>query len=158
MEHFFETLLEKNVESKYNPTILSGPAKYTANDGQQTNSSAISVHANAVVDGPWVVLLEHVLSDDECDHLIELGQKQGYQRSMGDKNTQKFDGTIESSLTPIRTSENAWCIDECYDDPKVQDMTARIEALTGIARNHSEYWQLLRYEVGQVSELTIDST
>jgi prolyl 4-hydroxylase len=151
LDRFFENLIEKSIENKYNPTIFSGPAKYTAtaDNNEPLTTPAAAVAADAVIDGPWVISLEHVLSDEECDHLIQLGHQRGYERSKGDMNKRKFDGTIESSLTPNRTSANAWCLDECYDDEKVQEMTARIETLTGIPSNNSEYWQLLRYEETQ---------
>jgi len=147
LDRFFENLLERSIANKYNPTIFSGPAKYTGNEERRANS-AITVPVDAVIDGPWLILLEHVLSDEECDHLIQLGHQRGYERSM-DVGAKKFDGTFDSYKSPSRTSTNAWCSEECYDDEKVQEMTARIEMLTGIPSNNSEYWQLLRYEETQ---------
>jgi len=43
-------------------------------------------HANTTKDidyiiGPWVVTLDNFLSDDECDHLIQLGKLSGYEAS-----------------------------------------------------------------------------
>jgi hypothetical protein len=66
-----------------------------------------------------------------------------------DVGKKKFDGTFESDVNPTRTSTNSWCSEGCYDDPEVQKLTQRIEDLTGIPSNNSEYWQLLRYEETQ---------
>jgi hypothetical protein len=146
----------------YHPTILSRPNAYTSSTPKSKslsyddNTGTISqdgaplwpIHANVaenvVVDGPWVVTLDNFLSDEECDRLIKLGYDRGYERSK-DVGAKKFDGTFDSYENPKRTSTNAWCTKDCYDDPIVQNVTARLEDLTGIPRNNSEYWQLLRY-------------
>jgi prolyl 4-hydroxylase len=48
-----------------------------------------------------------------------------------------------------RTSANTWCVEDCYNDELNQNVLRTVENVTGIPDNHSEYWQLLKYEVGQ---------
>lgn len=48
-----------------------------------------------------------------------------------------------------RTSTNAWCQNECYNDPIAKRVMERVENITGIAETNSEWLQLLRYEKGQ---------
>jgi len=101
-------------------------------------------------DGPWIMTLESLLSEEECDRLIELGGIEGYKQS-ADVGQKKFDGTYDSNYNSGRTSHNAWCNDNCWNDPVTQRVHEKIEhALSGmIPRTHYEYLQLLRYEEGQ---------
>ena len=55
---------------KFSPKALSRPK--TKRDGTS---------AGVEKDGPWIVLLENFLTDEEADRLIEIGTKQGYERS-----------------------------------------------------------------------------
>lgn len=145
LERFFERLLEQTADHpEYKPTVYSGPALYTATPENGTHTAPPA----AVVNGPWVVTLENVLSGDECERLIELGHVEGFEPSK-EVGAKMFDGSFDSFLNTRRTSTNTWCKDACYDDPLVQQLTARIERLMGIPSNHSEYWQLLRYEETQ---------
>jgi len=97
---------------------------------------------------PWVITVDDFITDEECERLIELGGKEGYERST-DVGAKKFDGTFEAKKSKTRTSENAWCNDDCFKDPLVQTALKRIELLTGVPDSHSEYLQLLKYETGQ---------
>ena len=72
----------------------------------------------------------------------------GYQRST-DVGKMKFDGTFSAKESKTRTSNNAWCTNECYEDSLVQAALHKIEELTGISDRNSEYLQLLKYEKGQ---------
>jgi prolyl 4-hydroxylase len=139
----------------YAPTIHSMPEPTSANIPQ----------------GPWVVTLDNFLTDEEADRLIYLGGQQGYEISM-DVGPQKFDGYVsvamgichgtstQNALHPCnrsfegysnerRTSTNAWCQDECYNDTLTQQVLRKIENATGVPDENSEYLQLLKYEVGQ---------
>jgi len=130
------TTLPEN--QKYDPKILSRP---TIVDGDDEATIDYKI-------GPWVVVLENFVTDEECDHLIELGTAAGYQRS-ADVGKMKVDGTFEANVNDGRTSMNAWCQNECYDDPMAKEVMYRIGNLTGIPDENSEYLQLLQYEVGQ---------
>ena len=61
----------------------------------------------------------------------------------------KDQATFDAMENPRRTSTNAWCNNECFKDALTQQVTQRVEDLTGIPANNSEYWQLLKYEEGQ---------
>jgi prolyl 4-hydroxylase len=94
---------------------------------------------------PWVLLLDDFLTADECQSLRVWGTKIGYVRS-GESN---HNGTSTGIHSDQRTSTNTWCLKDCYQDPKIQGISAKIEQLTGIPESHCEYLQLLQYENGQ---------
>jgi len=98
--------------------------------------------------GPWVVTMENVVSQEEADHLIELGAIQGYNRS-SDVGKLKADGTFDYHVNSGRTSTNAWCKAGCYENSTALAVVERLSQITGINETHSEYLQLLRYEEGQ---------
>lgn len=119
-------------------TVLSRPA-YSNGDTKETADYQL---------GPWVITIDNFVHEKECDKLIQLGAVEGYERSE-DVGKQLFDGSYDSVQSKSRTSHNAWCQNECYDDPMAKSVAARIEELTGIPEQNSENLQLLRYEVGQ---------
>jgi len=98
--------------------------------------------------GPWVITMENVVSQEEAEHLIELGGMQGYERS-SDVGKLKADGTYDSNVNSGRTSTNAWCLDECYKNATSMAVVDRLSDITGINETNSENLQLLRYEEGQ---------
>jgi len=110
---------------RFEPTVLSSPPN-----------------------GPWVITLENVASEEQCKHLIRLGADRGYERSadVGEKN---FDGTFDSLVSSARTSYNTWCLEECFQDETNQEILRSVENVTGIPDANSEYWQLLQYEENQ---------
>jgi len=110
---------------KFQPTILSQPP-----------------------DGPWVVTLENVATEDQCNSIIELGSNRGYERSI-EVGAMRFDGTFEPLVHDARTSRNTWCVDKCFDDKNTQEVIRSVENVTGIADENSEFWQLLQYEETQ---------
>jgi len=118
----FEYLISDDVASKYPVTILSRD--------------------------PWVVTLDDVVSEEEAKLLIGLGGLEGYKRSE-DVGEKKADGSYSSVVSTGRTSSNAWCVNECYEDPTAVDVMNRLSELTSIDERNSEYLQLLRYEPGQ---------
>ena len=119
---------------KYNPQILSRPAK-VENDADHKI-------------GPWVVVLDNFITDEECNRLIELGAMEGYKRSNG-VGQEKVDGTFENLVNEARTSKNAWCQNKCYEDPIAKRVMYRIANITGIPEENSEFLQLLQYNVGE---------
>ncbi len=124
----FEHLISDEIASKYPVTILSRD--------------------------PWVVTLDDVVSEEEAARLIELGAKQGYERSE-DVGALQPDGSYGSVVSEGRTSSNAWCLDDCYKDRLALKVTERLSELTMIDDKHSEYLQLLRYEPGEFYEVSL---
>jgi len=138
LEEMFINITTFPENQKYSPKIHSRPTMVEG-DGISTIDYKI---------GPWVIVLENFITDEECDRLIELGMAAGYERS-ADVGKMKIDGTFEADLNDRRTSKNAWCQNDCYDDPMAKSIIYRIGNLTGIPEENSESLQLLQYEVGQ---------
>lgn len=124
---------------KYNPKALSRPKM--KRDGTPAGDD--------VIDGPWIVVFENFISDEEADALIAAGAKKGYERS-SDVGEELPDGSHEDEVNDGRTSENAWC-DEgiCEGNPVIRPVIERIAEVTGTHRDNHEDLQLLRYEPGQ---------
>lgn len=97
---------------------------------------------------PWVITFDAFLTPEECDRLIALGYDQGYERSK-DVGEQKFDGSFDGHESKKRTSENAWCQKECDNDPVANAVYDRIAEVTGVPKQNSEHFQILRYKEGQ---------
>jgi len=123
---------------QYSPKVLSRPT-LAAGDNETNITYKL---------GPWLVVFDSFATDEESDRLIELGTTAGYERS-ADVGKKNFDGTFEPYVNDGRTSKNAWCQNDCYEDPIAKDIMHRIGNVTGIPEQNSEYLQLLRYDVGQ---------
>ena len=123
LDKMFEKLSAEPYLSKYDVEVLSSPK----------------------TGGPWVLTMENVVDEAEAARLIELGGLEGYKRST-DVGKVKGDGTFEAKESTGRTSTNAWCQNECYEDTVAQNVIHRLSNLTGINETNSEYLQLLRYE------------
>lgn len=125
--------------TRYNPKAFSRPQK--RRDG--------TLVEGVERDGPWIVLLENFVSDEEADRMIEVGKEKGYERS-ADVGKEKPDGSHESLVSESRTSHNTWCQEpSCYEDPLVSKVIERIANVTKTDVTNSEYLQLLQYEPGQ---------
>ncbi|KAL7492611.1 hypothetical protein ACHAWT_002390 [Skeletonema menzelii] len=98
---------------------------------------------------PWMLLIDGFLSDEECDRLISFGNTTGYERSEEYSGDFDIDGSPTFTESDHRTSENTYCDDNCSNDPIVQGVLKRMEAVTGISMTNYEHLQLVRYEVGQ---------
>jgi hypothetical protein len=103
----------------------------------------------AIFDGPWVITLDDFVTKDECTRMIELGRVEGYERSEDHSDAMHVDGSFEGILSEERTSTNAWCTDDCFEDKATNDILGRIERLIRIPESNYEFLQLLRYDVGQ---------
>jgi prolyl 4-hydroxylase len=132
LHRMFERITADEFYQQYEPHVLGKPG----------------MKVGPLTDAPWVVVLDKFLTDEECETLIRLGGEQGYEISK-DVGNQKFDGTYDSYENSGRTSTNAWCLNACYDDAVTQRILQKIENLTGIPDQNSEYLQLLRYEPEQ---------
>ena len=128
---------------EFHPVIHSAPKDY-----KRTNSTSIVDDSNVRLGGPWIVTFDNFLSDEEADRIVELGYEQGYDRST-DVGARKFDGTHEKKVSTGRTSNNAWCMKGCENDPTTIDISLRIGNVTGIPYTYSENFQILRYEETQ---------
>mmetsp|Transcript_32264 Transcript_32264/g.96757 ORF Transcript_32264/g.96757 Transcript_32264/m.96757 type:complete len:490 (-) Transcript_32264:717-2186(-) len=147
----FDQIMEAEVNARYDPVAFSRPY----HPGEKGDKKAEEPREGTeYILGPWVVLLSNFLSEEEAEHLIALGHKMEFDISMEVSDTEKNeDGTYRDDIpTEGRTSTNAWCSDECHDDPIATRIRKRIEDLTGIPEDYSEDLQLLKYEPGQFYE------
>ena len=96
-------------------------------------------------EAPWVITFDNILTEEECQHLINLGHKNGYQRST-DVGDIQADGSFSQKIGNGRTSENAWCDVKsgCRQDPLVQRVLQRLADVTGIPSDNYEDLQMLR--------------
>ncbi len=141
LNKMFERIVSESVDDV---KILSRPEHPRGYSGKD-NSADYHI-------GPWVVTLDNFLSDEECDHLVELGSKRGYERSELEEEKDYDEEELEREINSedaYRTSKNTWCEDECYSDPVVQGIIARLSNATGIPDSYAEYLQLLSYVPGQ---------
>ena len=104
--------------------------------------------ADYVVGGPWMVVFDSAVTEEEADRLVEMGATEGYERSL-DVTETYADGTLKKDITAGRTSTNAWCTGPCAEDASAQNVASRMEHITGIPEAHAEHLQLLRYTEGQ---------
>jgi prolyl 4-hydroxylase len=109
---------------------------------------SVEILSSPATGAPWVITMENVVTPYEAKRLIELGAAEGYERS-ADVGIMFPDGTAEDHYYDGRTSTNAWCGEECYNDPAVQAVIERMTNITGIDAVNSEELQILRYEPGQ---------
>lgn len=123
------TTLEKY--KQFEPNVLSRP-DYLEGDTEETADYIL---------GPWVVVLENVVTEEEAERLIELGGIEGYKRS-SDVGKLKFDGSYESNVNDGRTSMNAWCQHECYNDTKAKNVIQRVTDIANIPEVNSENLQV----------------
>lgn len=90
----------------YTANILSRPLK----EGDNEDNVDYNV-------GPWIITLDNFLTDEECDRLIKLGAKEGYERSVLEEEWYLDEEEVEkekASEDAYRTSSNSWCNGNCY--------------------------------------------
>jgi len=92
----------------------------------------------ALSTSPYVIRLDNFISEEEAAAFQRVCRPK-FERSLaGDQ------------LNPVRTSFQCWCnFAECFTDPLVHRVTARINNLTGTPYDNGEDLQIVRYEPGQ---------
>jgi prolyl 4-hydroxylase len=138
LDRLYENITSNPAFEQYERKVFSRPS-YAPGDTAETADYQL---------GPWMVVFDNVVTDEEADRLIELGSNVGYGRSEGVGKKAK-DGTISVSRDLRRTSTTAWCLSKCAEDPTVRRVMNRIAAITGIPETNYEFLQILRYEKGQ---------
>jgi len=89
---------------------------------------------------PQVVVLEHFLTDAECDELIELAENKLEPAEVVSSRTG------EGFVSPARVAEAVEFAGAQYD--LTRKIEARIEALTHWPSTHFQHFQMIRYGVG----------
>eukprot|EP01039_Chlorochromonas_danica_P008831 gene8831-9737_t len=103
----------------------------------------ITMHSSS----PWVFTFENFTTEDEGIAILNSVQDH-WERSTDSGSENEF-GEAGRILSSGRTSSNAWCRQNCMDDPHVQNVMKKIEEVTLVPTGHSESLQILRYEKGQ---------
>lgn len=80
--------------------------------------------------GPWVVVFNDFLTNDEVRDLVRGGEMEGYERST-DQGAANALGEQEKIVSTTRTSSNAWCMHSCERLMGVKTATRKIEDVTG---------------------------
>lgn len=62
---------------------------------------SVETLSSPATDGPWIITMENVVTEDEAGRLIELGAVEGYKRST-DVGKMKADGTTERYIEQRR--------------------------------------------------------
>jgi hypothetical protein len=66
---------------------------------------------------------------------VAIGTEVGYLNSID---------FIADRKSGARTSQQTWCKGNCTQDPVIQAVDAKIEALLGIPHENSEYFQIVK--------------
>uniref|UniRef100_A0A7S2WFP1 Fe2OG dioxygenase domain-containing protein n=1 Tax=Rhizochromulina marina TaxID=1034831 RepID=A0A7S2WFP1_9STRA len=105
-----------------------------------------SLEPALVHEDPWIVTFDNFLNASEADALYH--SVDNFVRSTDTGSYNKF-GEAEKLVSRSRTSENAWCREGCDNNPLVQSIIQRIEAVTTVPYENFEQFQVLRYREGQ---------
>lgn len=107
--------------------------------------------------GPWIIIFDNFFTSQEADGIIHGGKISGFERSTNQGQTNAL-GEQEKVISTTRTSNNAWCRDQCEQLPEVQAVTNRIEQVTGIPKTNYESFQILEYDLNQFYKSHHDSS
>eukprot|EP00602_Paraphysomonas_sp_CaronLab_P008603 CAMPEP_0185034486 /NCGR_PEP_ID=MMETSP1103-20130426/24429_1 /TAXON_ID=36769 /ORGANISM="Paraphysomonas bandaiensis, Strain Caron Lab Isolate" /LENGTH=265 /DNA_ID=CAMNT_0027571161 /DNA_START=62 /DNA_END=855 /DNA_ORIENTATION=+ len=104
---------------------------------------------------PWVLSIENFLTPTETASLV--GSVSSWQRSTNRGDTNSY-GEVANVVSQYRTSYSAWCKGGCEINSDVQNITRKIQRLTGITTENYEAFQVLKYEPGQLYKVHHDSS
>ena len=107
MHQMFTHLVTSREHSQFSPEILSRPI---ANPNPKFHER----------DGPWIVVLEDFLSEDQCDTLMKLAEQAEFE---------KLEGTEEESEVE-RSFSFRTCGDDCFD----AEIMEQIEEVSFVGR------------------------
>lgn len=81
LNQLFERIVTHEYYQQYQPTILSMPLSNSTRKMSISGSGDQFEVGDGVIDGPWIVVLDNFLTDEECNALIGHGERVGYQPS-----------------------------------------------------------------------------
>lgn len=99
LDKMFERIISTPEYQKYEPKVLSRPSLA---EGDTADT------ADYIVGGPWMIVFDNLVSEEEADRLVDLGGIEGYDRSK-DVASLNSDGSVAPGVSVDRTSTNAWC-------------------------------------------------
>lgn len=121
------------------------PYKYESPDiGKKGNlifTSDRQVKVLSRVDKPFILHLDNLLSDEECDELIQLSKDRLKPSRIVDPNTG------EEKVTPGRTSKGMYYV--IKENQLITKIENRIAEITNFPIENGEGLQVLNYEVGE---------
>ena len=89
---------------------------------------------------PPIRLFENLLSDEECQQVIDYGKSRMQKSVVGSGPSSGYDKAV-------RTSTTAWIKPD--EIPCLKRLSLYVEKITGLSHKNQEEWQLLRYKPGQ---------
>jgi prolyl 4-hydroxylase len=140
LDKLFEKWVTSDEFNEFTPNVVSSP-------GAEFGG----------IDGPWILTFDTFLTDFESDQIWEGGKVAGFDRSTDQGAVNDF-GEMEQVVSKTRTSNNAWCTDQCERMPGVMSSTDKIEKVTGVPRANYESYQILQYHKNQFYRMHHDSS
>jgi prolyl 4-hydroxylase len=132
----FERILVEHAQ--YDVRVLSRPY-YAPGDTAETATYKL---------GPWIITLENFLSDEEADHMVALGETEGYVKTAYRTEEQEADEEFINNLQ--HTAAVVYCQSQnCYYDPIHQRILERMSNITFLPKANHEFFQMIRYNEGQ---------
>ncbi|USK72766.1 2OG-Fe(II) oxygenase [Peribacillus frigoritolerans] len=105
--------------------------------GNKIKTEDREINVVARLEEPLIVVLENVLSDEECDGLIELSKDKMNRSKIG----------VTHEVNEIRTSSGMFFQENEYDI--ITKIEKRISTIMNIPVEHGEGIQILKYNPGQ---------
>jgi prolyl 4-hydroxylase len=105
--------------------------------GNKIKTEDREINVVARLEEPLIVVLENVLSDEECDGLIELSKDKMNRSKIG----------VTHEVNEIRTSSSMFFQENEYDI--ITKIEKRISTIMNIPVEHGEGIQILKYTPGQ---------
>jgi prolyl 4-hydroxylase len=109
--------------------------------GNLISTSDREVKVLSRVEKPFILHLDNVLSDEECDELIQLSKDRLQPSRIVDPNTG------EEKVTPGRTSKGMYYV--LRENELITKIEKRIAELTNFPIENGEGLQVLNYEIGE---------
>jgi prolyl 4-hydroxylase len=129
----------KTSETTQNPYQYELPE--IGKKGNLITTSDRDVKVLSRVDKPFILHIDNVLSDEECDELIRLSKDRLQPSRIVDPNTG------EEKVTPGRTSKGMYYV--LKENELISKIENRISELTNFPVENGEGLQVLNYEVGE---------
>lgn len=98
---------------------------------------------------PFIVYIDDFLTTSETNLIINQGTLLGLKRSTDQGEMDEKTGIQQQVKSQSRTSENAWCMNECENNPIIKNIYQRISDMTMVPKVNFESMQILRYTKGQ---------
>ncbi|MGL4523165.1 MAG: 2OG-Fe(II) oxygenase [Bacilli bacterium] len=117
--------------------MLSAEQHLFPHMGNVIHTSDRDVRVVARFEEPLVVVLDNVLSKEECEHIIELASEQMKRSKVGSSRDTSSIRNSSSTFLPEHGSANVLTIEK------------RVAEIMGIPYSHGEGLQILNYAIGQ---------